>query len=61
MNLDNEIITSKKKIKDLRIQLHECNNLEKELHLAYLIEQEEIRLESFELLRSLSAKIRGRY
>lgn len=59
MNLDNEIITSEKKIKDLRNQLNQCHNLEKKRHLAYLIEQEEIRLESYELLRSLSAKIRG--
>lgn len=61
MNLDNEIITSKKKIKDLQNQLHQCKNMEKERHLAYLLGQEEIKLENFELLRNFSTNIRGRY
>ena len=57
MNLKQEIGTSKATISKLKKQIPNCKNEESKQHLEYKLKQEQIKLESFELLLSLSQKV----
>lgn len=61
MDLKQEINNSKYNIRNYKKILEITSDEEEKNHLYYLIKQEEIKLESFELLLSLSEKLRGKY
>lgn len=61
MDIKNELNNCKSNIKYYKKVLKLCTDTEKQNHLKYQIEQEQIKLESFELLLSLSEKVRGKY
>lgn len=51
----------KSKIREYKKHLEICTDDEERQHFQYQIEQEKIKLESFELLSALSEKVRGKY
>lgn len=57
MNLKQEIGTSKATISKLKSQIPNCKNEEHKQHLEYQLKQEQVKLEGFELLLSLSQKV----
>lgn len=61
MDIKNEMNTCKSKIRNYKKSLSFCTNEEEKNHLQYQLKQEEIKLESFELLFSLSKKVREKY
>lgn len=61
MDLKQEINNSKLNIRNYKKELESSSDEEERNHLYYLIKQEKIKLESYELLLSLSEKLRGKY
>lgn len=61
MNIKNEMNTCKSKIKKYKKSLLFCTNEEEKNHLQYQLKQEELKLESFILLSSLSKKVWENY
>lgn len=61
MDIKNELNNCKSNIRYYKKVLELCTDKEEQNHLKYQIKQEQIKLESFELLLSLSEKVRGKY
>lgn len=51
----------KSKIREYKKRLELCTDNEEQKHFQYQIEQEKIKLESFELLSALSEKVSRKY
>lgn len=61
MDIKNELNNCKSNIRNYKKILELCTDEEERNHFQYQIKQEQIKLESFELLLSLSEKMRGKY
>ena len=61
MNLKQEIENSKALITKYQKQINNCYDEELKQHLKYQLKQEQLKLESYELLLSLNKKIGRNY
>ena len=61
INIKQEIGNSKAKIKKIKNQISSCHDKDLKIHLYYQLQQEEIKLESFELLLALYQKVGKSY
>ena len=61
MNIKNELNNCKLSIRNYKKTLELSSDEEERNYLKYQIQQEKIKLESFELLLSLSEKVREKY
>ena len=61
MNIKQEIQDCKSRIKKYQNQRNNCFNDDLKKHLEYQLQQEQLKLESFELLLDLSQKVGEHY
>lgn len=61
MNIKQEIRDCKSRIKKYQNQRNNCFNDDLKKHLEYQLQQEQLKLESFELLLDLSQKVGEHY
>jgi len=61
INIKQEIGNSKALIKQYKEKLHHCQDYDTQREIAYLLNQETIRLESYELLLSHYERIHSKY